>query len=208
MNEVLLDPAGIGVALERMAREIIERKGEHLASLSARAASLDNLVLVGIRRGGEPFAKRIAEHARALAPKRGATGATQIAVGVVDITLYRDDAATALPNPRIGPSRIPVSIDGRRVVLVDDVLHTGRTIRAAIDALFDFGRPRVIELAVLIDRGGRELPIQPDYVGLRVNVGNDRRVEVMEKQKGPSDSDREYWALTVASRGNEKADAT
>jgi pyrimidine operon attenuation protein/uracil phosphoribosyltransferase len=100
-------------------------------------------------------------------------------VGTVDITLYRDDAATALPNPRIGPSDIPFDLTSKDVILVDDVVYTGRTVRAALDALMDYGRPHRIQLAALVDRGGRELPIQPDYVVRRVELGADERVDVI-----------------------------
>ena len=178
---VLLDPPAVTLALKRMAGEIVQRPN---------ALGLRPPFIVGIRRGGEPLAKRIAAFAAELLPEPPP-------FGVVDITLYRDDAATALPNPRIGPSHIAGSIDGRRVVLVDDVLHTGRTIRAAFDVLFDFGRPRVIELCVLIDRGGRELPIQPDYVGLVTEVPSGQRVEVIAKRTGPSPGDESPWAMLV-----------
>jgi pyrimidine operon attenuation protein/uracil phosphoribosyltransferase len=178
MSDVLLDPPRVTEALRRIASEIASR------------AAGEAVVLVAIRRGGEPFARRIA----ALLDEHGAP---RPELGAVDITLYRDDAATALPNPRIGPSTMPRSIDRRVVVLVDDVLHTGRTIRAAVDAVLDFGRPRRIELAVLVDRGGRELPIQADYCGLRVEVSTDARVEVIAKRSGPGPDDEEPWALTV-----------
>jgi pyrimidine operon attenuation protein/uracil phosphoribosyltransferase len=102
-----------------------------------------------------------------------------VPVGSVDITLYRDDAATALANPRIGPSDVPLSLVNKRVILVDDVVYTGRTIRAAFDALLDYGRPRQIELFALVDRGGRELPIQPDYLVRSVNVNLEERVDVI-----------------------------
>jgi len=178
---VLLDPPAVALALQRIASEI---------ALRGDRKPTDVPFIIGIRRGGEPLAKRIAAFAAELLSEAPP-------MGVVDITLYRDDAATALPNPRIGPSRIPGSIDGRRVVLVDDVLHTGRTIRAAFDAVFDFGRPRVIELAVLIDRGGRELPIQPDYVGLTTEVPPGQRVEVISKRTGPKSGDEAPWAMLV-----------
>src|SRR6185369_2856774 len=129
------------------------------------------LAIVGIRRGGEPLAALLASlllESEGIKPD----------VGAVDITLYRDDAATALPNPRIGPSHIPFSVDGRRIILIDDVLYTGRTIRAAVDALLDYGRPRRIELVVLVDRGGRELPIQADYAVRTVEIEAAQRVEV------------------------------
>jgi pyrimidine operon attenuation protein/uracil phosphoribosyltransferase len=107
-----------------------------------------------------------------------------VPVGKVDITLYRDDAATALANPRIGPSEIPCALEDKHVVLVDDVVFTGRTIRAAIDALMDYGRPRRIELAALVDRGGRELPIQPDYTVVTADIASSDRVDVLEDPHG------------------------
>ncbi len=184
MSDVLLDPPAVSLSLRRIAAEIVERSARR--PRAARAP----ILIVAIRRGGESLAHRIAAYARE-------AGAPDVELGVVDITFYRDDAATALPNPRIGPSHIPGGVDGRRVVLVDDVLHTGRTIRAALDAVLDYGRPAVIELAVLVDRGGRELPIQPDYVGLQVEVDPRARVEVMVKRVGPRPEDEEPWALVM-----------
>jgi pyrimidine operon attenuation protein/uracil phosphoribosyltransferase len=105
-------------------------------------------------------------------------------VGAVDITLYRDDAASALPKPQIGRSEIPFEVEGQRIVLVDDVLYTGRTTRAALDALLDYGRPQKIELAVLIDRGGRELPIQPDFVVRVTDIPASDRVDVLHDATG------------------------
>ncbi len=172
MSDVLLDPTAINRGLRRIAGEITER-----------GPGIQNLALVGIRRGGEPLSTRLAA---LLCELEG----EQPVVGSIDITLYRDDAATVLPNPRIGPSHIPFSVSGKRVLLVDDVISTGRTIRAAVDALLDYGRPQRIELAVLVDRGGRELPIQPDYVVREVQVSSDRHVEVVER-------DNELWAMTV-----------
>lgn len=159
MSEVLLDPVAIARGLRRVAGEIAEHGG------------IRNLALIGIRRGGEPIALRLAALLRELEGEAPP-------VGSVDITLYRDDAATALPNPKIGPSHIPFSVDGKRIVLVDDVISTGRTIRAAFDAVLDYGRPKKIELCVLVDRGGRELPIQPDYSVRRVEVALDANVDV------------------------------
>jgi pyrimidine operon attenuation protein / uracil phosphoribosyltransferase len=172
MSEALLDPTAIARGLRRVAVEIAER-----------GRGVKDLALVGIRRGGVPLAARLAE---LLLEIEG----TAPPVGALDITLYRDDAATALPNPRIGPSHIPFPVEGRRIVLVDDVLYTGRTIRAAVDALLDYGRPRRIELVVLVDRGGRELPIQPDYVVRTVEIEASRRVEVVERNS-------ELWAVIV-----------
>jgi len=174
MPEVLLDPIAIGRGLRRVAGEIAEHGG------------VRDLALIGIRRGGEPIAARLAALLRELEGEPPLTGS-------IDITLYRDDAATALPNPKIGPSRITFDVRGKRVVLVDDVLYTGRTIRAALDAVLDYGRPRRIELCVLIDRGGRELPIHPDYTVRRVDAPNDRRIEVETK-------DGELWATLQDAR--------
>ena len=162
----LIDSEGVSRGLRRVAGQIVERQ---------RGA--EGLVLIGVRRGGEPLAREIARWVRELEGH-------EVPVGSVDITLYRDDAATALPNPRIGPSQVPCALEGKRVVLVDDVVFTGRTIRAAIDALMDYGRPERIELAALVDRGGRELPIQPDYVVLRAEVGPRDRIDVVERPGG------------------------
>ncbi|MGC4088850.1 MAG: bifunctional pyr operon transcriptional regulator/uracil phosphoribosyltransferase PyrR [Polyangiaceae bacterium] len=161
--QVLLDADSVERSLKRMAGEIAER-----------TRGGERLMLVGVRRGGVPLARQLAAH---LAEAEG----VQVPIGTVDITFYRDDAATRLPNPRIGPSEIPGSLDGNHVVLVDDVLFTGRTVRAALDALLDYGRPRRVELLVLIERSGRELPIRADYVGSRVEVELDQRVDVIER---------------------------
>ena len=157
----LLDADGVARGLRRVAGEIVER---HLGT--------EGVLLVGIRRGGVPLARVLARWIRELEGR-------EIPIGSVDISLYRDDAATALPNPRIGPSEIPCSIQDSHVILVDDVIFTGRTVRAAIDALMDYGRPRRIELAALIDRGGRELPIQADYVVRHAEVGAEERIDVI-----------------------------
>lgn len=157
---VVMDGSAVAAALGRVAQEI-----------AARHPDGEALALVGVRRGGIPLAARL----HALLVDAGRAG---VLVGTVDITLYRDDAATALPNPQIGRSEIPFEVEGRVVILIDDVLYTGRTTRAAIDAVMDYGRPRAIELAVLVDRGHRELPIQADYVGLRVETSRRERVEV------------------------------
>jgi pyrimidine operon attenuation protein/uracil phosphoribosyltransferase len=162
---VVVDAAGIDRAVARVAKEIVERSAKF-------APASPELILVGIRTAGVPLAARISAQIVSLghrAPLRGA----------IDITLYRDDAATALPKPEVGATEIPgASLEGRRVVLVDDVLYTGRTIRAAMDALMDYGRPRAVELAVLVDRGHRELPIQPDYVGERVDTTTTQEILV------------------------------
>jgi pyrimidine operon attenuation protein / uracil phosphoribosyltransferase len=162
----LLDPESVARGLRRMAGEIVERH-----------AGAPGLVLVAIRRGGIPVARALAKWLAEI--ERHAPP-----LGSVDITLYRDDASTALPNPRIGPSEIPCSLDGRHVLLVDDVLYTGRTVRAAIDAVMDYGRPRLIELAVLVDRNGRELPIQANYFLKSEAVNSDERIDVFEDGSG------------------------
>ena len=149
---VLLEADDIARMVRRMATEILEQ-------VPASSA----LGLVGIRRGGEPLARRLSASMRDLESR-------EVPVGCVDIALYRDDAASSLPDPKIGPSEIDFDIEGRDIVLVDDVLQSGRTVRAAIDCLFDFGRPRRVWLAVLCDRGGRELPVAPDFVGRTFSV--------------------------------------
>jgi pyrimidine operon attenuation protein/uracil phosphoribosyltransferase len=132
----------------------------------------DGLIIVGIQRRGVQLAARIVS----LVSEREGVDVPQ---GALDITLYRDDLQTVGPRPLVGPTQIPVDIEDQHVVIVDDVLYTGRTIRAALDELADFGRPRRIALAVLIDRGGRELPIQPDIVGKTVSADATQRVDVL-----------------------------
>ena len=169
----LLDAAGIQRALKRIAHEIVERI----------APSGDKtLLLVGIRTAGVPLAERLAQ---AIAE----TGEMdQPELGAIDITLYRDDVFEGLPKPEVGSTELPGhSIAGRTVVLVDDVLYTGRTIRAALDALMDYGRPKRVQLATLVDRGHRELPIQPDYVGLTVQTSRTESVKVTLKELDQSD---------------------
>ena len=156
----VLDAEAVDRALRRMATAIVEA-----------TRGTESVALIGVARGGVPLAARIAEALYALEGR-------QVPVGTVDISLYRDDAAAALPNPRIGPSDVPFSVEDRDVILVDDVLQTGRTVRAAIDCLQDHGRPRRVWLAVLIDRGGRELPIAADFVGREVEVPASALVEV------------------------------
>ena len=159
----LLDSAGIVRALKRIAHEIVERN-----------AAVGDVVLVGIRTAGVPLAERLAGyHPR----DRRAPG---VELGAIDITLYRDDVFEGLPKPEVGSTELPAhTIAGKTVILVDDVLYTGRTIRAALDALMDYGRPRAVQLAVLVDRGHRELPIQPDYVGLKVETTRQQSVKVI-----------------------------
>jgi pyrimidine operon attenuation protein/uracil phosphoribosyltransferase len=175
-QSTLLDARAIDRTIRRMADEILELN-----------EGTDDLVIVGIQRRGVQLAARIVS---------GIADREQVKVpnGALDITLYRDDLQTVGPRPVVGPTNIPVDIDGKRIVIVDDVLFTGRTIRAALDELADFGRPRRIALAVLIDRGGRELPIQPDVVGKSVQIGADQRVDVLVQDLDGRD------AVVVANR--------
>ena len=159
-KKTILDKKQLQRVIRRIAGEVLERDG-----------GTADLMLVGIRTRGVPFAERLAAEIEAM---EGA----QVPVGVLDITLYRDDLSTIAPQPVVRASRFPEPLDGRVVVLADDVLYTGRTIRAALDALVDYGRPRAVRLAVVADRGGRELPIQADFVGLTVPTSSDEHVEV------------------------------
>jgi pyrimidine operon attenuation protein/uracil phosphoribosyltransferase len=163
-------PPEFSVRRELMNAGELQRSLERLAAqLALRHPTLAGVVLVGVQTRGVPLARRLAR----LAAKGGAT-----AVGSLDITLYRDDLTTIAAQPVIRGTDIPASIDGKVVVLVDDVLYTGRTVRAALDELIDFGRPARIELLVLIDRGHRELPIRADYVGAEVETSADEIVQV------------------------------
>jgi len=155
--------------LSRIAHEILERHPD-----TAR------LALVGIRSRGVPLARRLG---RLIAEAAGA----EPAVGALDISLYRDDFTTLAPQPITKGTDILFSIDGRTVVLVDDVLFTGRTVRAALDQLIDFGRPARIELAVLVDRGHRELPIRADYVGRALSTSRDEAVQVRVREEDGTD---------------------
>jgi pyrimidine operon attenuation protein / uracil phosphoribosyltransferase len=158
---VILDSAGVKRALTRIAHEIMERN-----------KGVAEVVLIGIRSGGVYLADGIA---KLIAVIEG----DAVPVGAVDITLYRDDISGQLPHQQVGKTEIPFSLEGKKVVLVDDVLFTGRTIRAAMDALMDHGRPQCIQLAVLIDRGHRELPIRADYVGRNVPTSLKENVQVL-----------------------------
>ena len=168
----LLDEAGVASTLRRLAREILERvpQGER------------PLYFVGIRTGGAFLAQRLVE---LVAEAEGA--AERPIFGAVDISLYRDDVFSGLPKPEIGPTELPEPIDGKTIVLVDDVLFTGRTVRAAMDVLADYGRPRAVKLAALVDRGRRELPIQPDFAGISVQTTASESVRVMLKELGGVD---------------------
>ncbi|MGE5179007.1 MAG: bifunctional pyr operon transcriptional regulator/uracil phosphoribosyltransferase PyrR [Bacteroidota bacterium] len=155
----LIDGEGLRRAITRIAHEIIERNG-----------GAGSIVLVGIRRRGFPIAKRIAAKIHELE-------GLDVPVGALDITLYRDDLQMIAHQPVVSGTEIPFDIDDKVVVLVDDVLYTGRTVRAALDELIDFGRPRAIQLAIIVDRGHREIPIRADFVGK--NVPTSKREVIM-----------------------------
>ena len=166
----ILDAKAMERALARMADQIVELNG-----------GTDRLVIVGIQRRGVQLADRIVEIINEREKVR-------IPRGALDITLYRDDLQTVGPRPVVGPTDLPWDIDGMRVVIVDDVLYTGRTVRAALDELADFGRPARIALAVLVDRGGRELPIHADVVGKKVETAPDERVDVKVRELDGEDA--------------------
>jgi pyrimidine operon attenuation protein/uracil phosphoribosyltransferase len=159
---IVLDDQAIRRALTRIAHEIIERN-----------KGIENCVIVGIKTRGIPLAKRLAERIEQIEGKT-------IPVGEVDITLYRDDLTkkTEDNEPIVRGSDVPVDVTNQKVILVDDVLFTGRTVRAAMDALMDMGRPAHIQLAVLVDRGHRELPIRADYVGKNIPTSSSEKIEV------------------------------
>lgn len=156
----VLDSAQMRGVIRRLAGEIVERN-----------RGVRDLALIGIVTRGVPLAE-------ALAAEMPRLEGAPVPIGTLDITLYRDDLSTIAPNPVVKASRIPFDPDGRTLVLCDDVLFTGRTVRAALDALLDYGRPRAVQLAVLVDRGHRELPIQADYVGQVVPSSGDEVVKV------------------------------
>ena len=158
----LMDSAAVNRALTRIAHEILERN-----------SGSQDVCLVGIRRRGEPLARAIAE-------KIAAIEGREVPVGVLDITLYRDDLSPASESgmPRLNQTQVSFSVTGKRIVLVDDVLFTGRTARAAIDALFAMGRPAQIQLAILVDRGHRELPIRADFVGKNIPTSHTEMIAV------------------------------
>ncbi|AVX20278.1 MAG: bifunctional pyr operon transcriptional regulator/uracil phosphoribosyltransferase PyrR [Bacillota bacterium] len=156
----LMDPESIRRALTRIAHEIVERN-----------KGVENLALIGIRRRGVPLAER-------LAAKIAEFEGVALPVGLLDITLYRDDLTTLAQQPVVHKTQVPFQVEGKKIILVDDVLFTGRTARAALDAIIDLGRPRFIQLAVLVDRGHRELPIRADFVGKNVPTSRKEVISV------------------------------
>lgn len=163
-STTVLDSRALDRTLRRMADQIVELN-----------AGTDNLIIVGIQRRGVQLAERIV---RIIAAQES----VEVPSGALDITLYRDDLQTVGPRPVVGATKLPWTLEDKRVVIVDDVLYTGRTVRAALDELADFGRPSRIALAVLVDRGGRELPIHADIVGRRIDVSSTQRVDVFVEE--------------------------
>ncbi len=165
----IIDAEGLRRIITRIAHEIVERN-----------KGVADLVLVGVQRRGVPLADRIAERIREFE-------AADVPRGSLDITLYRDDLSQVGPQPVVGGTQMPVDITGKVVVLVDDVLYTGRTVRAALDALMDLGRPRAIQLAVIVDRGHRELPVRADFVGKNVPTSKKEIIGVRVKEVDQED---------------------
>ena len=165
----VLDESAISAAVGRLADQLFQK-----------ANTSETIDLVGIRSRGDEVAERVAAALR----EKGA----DVRLGVLDISLYRDDFEHLHENPKLQGSEIEFPIDGSRVILVDDVIFTGRTIRAALDAIFDYGRPASVELAVLIDRGHRELPVEPQYVGVSLETARHDHVHVSLKNTDGSDS--------------------
>ncbi len=168
-KEVVMDGEAMERALARITHEILERNH-----------GVGDLALIGIRTGGVYLADRIRARMETLEK-------IKIPWGIIDITLYRDDIGVSLTRPIVGKTEIPFALKDQKVILVDDVLYTGRTVRAAMDALIDFGRPKFIQLAVLIDRGHRELPIQADYIGKKVVTLPQDEVTVFFRERGDAD---------------------
>ncbi|MDD3088585.1 MAG: bifunctional pyr operon transcriptional regulator/uracil phosphoribosyltransferase PyrR [Candidatus Omnitrophica bacterium] len=156
----ILDKEGIERTLQRISHEIVEKN-----------QGATNLAVIGIKTRGAVLAEKIAANIKAIEKK-------EVPLGAIDITLYRDDLTEIAKQPLVHATEINFDITGKRIILVDDVLYTGRTVRCALDELIDFGRPACIQLAVLIDRGHRELPIRPDYVGKNIPTAKEEQVEV------------------------------
>ena len=166
---IIMGESEIKRALVRIAHEIVEKN-----------RGVDNIALIGIRSRGIFLARRLAREIFKIEKK-------EVSVGVLDITLYRDDLSTLIQKPQIINTEIPFEISTKKIVLVDDVLYTGRTVRAAMDAIVDLGRPQIIQLAILIDRGHRELPIRADYIGKNLPTSKKEIVKVKLKEKDKED---------------------
>jgi len=189
-RQLVLDAGAVERTLERMARDIVRQTPDPRS-----------LVLIGVQRRGVELAARLAAAVAAAAH-------VDVPRGSIDITLYRDDLEVVGPRPLIGPTSLPVALDGRHAWIVDDVLFSGRTVRAALDQLADFGRPSRIGLAVLVDRGGRELPIQADVVGEKIATSPGDRVDVFVKELDGRDAVEVLRAAPAAGAGPKAADAS
>ena len=165
----VMDAADLRRAVTRIAHEILERNG-----------GVDGLAVIGIQTRGSFLARRIADAVREIE-------GVSVPVGVLDITLYRDDLNTIAEQPVVNKSDIPFDVQGKTIILVDDVLYTGRTVRAALDEIIDFGRPKSVQLAVMVDRGHRELPVRADYVGKNVPTSGQEIVSVRMVEADESD---------------------
>lgn len=174
LKKRILDATRMDRAIRRMAIEVVERN-----------RGTDDLIIIGIRTRGVPIGQRLAQAIEEVEK-------TPVPFGILDITLYRDDLTTIAPQPVVKPTKFPEPIDDKIVVLVDDVLYTGRTVRAALDALIDFGRPKAVQLAVLIDRGHRELPIHADFVGKTIPTD---RTEVIKVKLADTDGEDEILIM-------------
>jgi pyrimidine operon attenuation protein/uracil phosphoribosyltransferase len=168
-KKIVMDATEIGRALRRISHEIVEKN-----------KGTEDLALVGIRTGGAHLAKRLVNFIKEIE-------GVELPLGILDITLYRDDLSTKKEQPVLKKTEIPVSITDKKIVLVDDVLFTGRSIRAAMDSLMDFGRPKQIQLAVLIDRGHRELPIRSDFTGKNLPTAREEIIKVLLEEEGEVD---------------------
>ncbi len=179
-ENVILDQEDIRRAITRIAHEIVERNH-----------GCDGIILMGVHTRGVPLAKRIAANIQKFEH-------TEVPVGDLDISLHRDDLLSFEVQPILHPTNIPADIEGKRIVLVDDVLYTGRSIRAAMDALIDHGRPQSIQLVVLIDRGHREIPIRADFVGKNMPTSRDEEIEVRLKEVDGKDE------VAIVKNGSER----
>jgi pyrimidine operon attenuation protein/uracil phosphoribosyltransferase len=168
-KRILLDKKEMGKTIDRLASEIVKDNSD-----------IETLCIIGIRKRGDVLAKRLA----GILEK---TTSWEVKVGVLDITLYRDDLTIYGPKPIIGSTYFPCSIEGKEVLLVDDVIYTGRTIRSALDEMIDYGRPLRVKLAVMVKRGGRELPIIPDYTGISVDLEEKEEIQVLFQETDKED---------------------
>ena len=169
-KKMIIDEDGIRRAITRIAHEIVEKN-----------KGTEDLVIVGIKTRGVPLARRLSERIKEFE-------GVEVPVGILDITLYRDDLSLIAQQPIVHRTEIPFDINDKKVILVDDVLYTGRTVRAALDVLMDIGRPKVIQLAILVDRGHRELPIRADFVGKNLPTSRDEVISVNFKEIDEEDS--------------------